>query len=84
MCVSLKHYLFLLSCDFVLQNTSRLPVMSGKRAHTNSTDGEQQQPAQVCFSSFRFPYFAYAIVQSLKDLHTSTHHVFLNMLILKT
>ncbi|KAI2653173.1 Carboxy-terminal kinesin 2 [Labeo rohita] len=26
--------------------TSRLPVMSGKRAHTNSTDGEQQQPAQ--------------------------------------
>lgn len=29
------------------ENTSsRLPVMSGKRAHTNSTDGEQQQPAQ--------------------------------------
>ncbi|XP_016313077.1 carboxy-terminal kinesin 2-like [Sinocyclocheilus anshuiensis] len=26
--------------------TSRLPVMSGKRAHTSSTDGEQQQPAQ--------------------------------------
>ncbi|XP_056596952.1 kinesin-like protein KIFC1 isoform X3 [Triplophysa dalaica] len=26
--------------------TSRLPVMSGKRALTNSTDGEQQQPAQ--------------------------------------
>ncbi|XP_073678240.1 kinesin-like protein KIFC1 [Garra rufa] len=26
--------------------TSRLPVMSGKRAYTNSTDGEQQQPAQ--------------------------------------
>uniref|UniRef100_A0A8C2I165 Kinesin-like protein n=2 Tax=Cyprinus carpio TaxID=7962 RepID=A0A8C2I165_CYPCA len=38
------HCIFLV----LLQNTtSRLPVMSGKRAHTSSTDGEQQQPAQV-------------------------------------
>ncbi|XP_051526610.1 carboxy-terminal kinesin 2-like isoform X1 [Myxocyprinus asiaticus] len=29
------------------ENTSsRLPVMSGKRVHTSSSDGEQQQPAQ--------------------------------------
>lgn len=44
------HCIFLV----LLQNTtSRLPVMSGKRAHTSSTDGEQQQPAQVCFQSIQ-------------------------------
>uniref|UniRef100_A0A8C1V9Y4 Kinesin-like protein n=1 Tax=Cyprinus carpio TaxID=7962 RepID=A0A8C1V9Y4_CYPCA len=45
-CVSFESlHVFLL---VPLQNTSsRLPVMSGKRAHTNSSDGEQQQPAQV-------------------------------------
>ncbi|XP_072531610.1 kinesin-like protein KIFC1 isoform X3 [Salminus brasiliensis] len=30
---------------FLLQNMSRLPVISGKRPHSSTTDGEQQQPA---------------------------------------
>lgn len=73
-CVSFESlHVFLL---VPLQNTSsRLPVMSGKRAHTNSSDGEQQQPAQVCFESVQisqiFIFGLFRMYLIMKHPHSS-------------